>query len=128
MLRRVLRQLGQQLEELLATPGLVVERDQKAVRRPHPAAAPRRKRCGLVQRGAQAVARAQNRFIGNAGLLRAQLELAHLVQQMLAQDGRRRVRRGCADLRNQVQQGVRGRHQRVGPADHVIVGPQPARG
>ncbi|MCY1510647.1 hypothetical protein D9M68_450340 [compost metagenome] len=112
VLLRVLHQPRQQLEELLAAPGLVVEHHEQALRRPD-AAAPRRERRGLVDRGAQAVARADDHFGRDAGLLRARLETPHLVDQVLAQLRGRRVVAGGADLRDQVEQRVGRRHQRV---------------
>ncbi len=112
VLLRVLHQARQQLEELLAAPGLVVEHHEQALRRPD-AAAPGRERRGFVDGGAQAVARADDHLGCNAALLRARLEAPHFIDEVLAQlRGRTVVARG-ADLRNQVEQRIGRRDERV---------------
>ncbi|ABA52807.1 hypothetical protein BURPS1710b_A1206 [Burkholderia pseudomallei 1710b] len=127
MLARLLRQPLKQMEELLAAPRLVVERHEQAMRRPY-AAAPRRQRGGLVERGAQAVARADDRLGGDARLLRALLELADLDDEMLAQPRGIRMMDGRTDLRHEVQQRVRGRDERIRAARRPAARPRLKRG
>ncbi len=81
---RRLRQARQQLEEFLPAPGFIVKRHQQAAARPDAAPAPRSQRGGFIQRGAQAVAGADNRFIRQPGALAVHLKLADLVDQALA--------------------------------------------
>ena len=112
----VLRELGQELEELLAAPRLVVERDEKAVARPHARTAPGRLRSGLVERRAHAVARAQDRLVGDAERAGARLERLHLAHQIVADLRGVGVLDRGAQLRDEVQERIGGRHQRVRPA------------
>ena len=127
MLAWLLRQAFEQVEEFLAAPRLVVERHEQAVRRPH-AAAPRRQRGRLVERRAQAVARADDRFRRHAGLLRPRLELPDLDDQMLAQPRGIRVMDGRADLRHQVEQRIRRGDERVRAARGPAPGARLRRG
>jgi hypothetical protein len=85
VLVRRLHQPGQQLEELLAAPGFVVQGHEQAVVRPDTCRSPGRLGGGFVEHGADAVARADDGFHGHAAGAGTLLELAYVFEQQLLQ-------------------------------------------
>src|ERR1700761_2312468 len=74
MFARLCRQTGEQVEELFAAPRFVMKRDEQTVRGPCAAATTGRECGGFVERGAQAIACADDRFDRHGRVLRARLK------------------------------------------------------
>ncbi|MNS81155.1 hypothetical protein D3C72_1148580 [compost metagenome] len=82
-------QPAQQLEHFLAAVSLLVALDQQAVRRPVAGFAPAGRIGGLVQRGAERVARGKHMLAAQVGALADRLEQPDLLHQHLLQRLRR---------------------------------------
>src|SRR5690606_12181729 len=101
------------LKELFTAPGFIVESYQQTMRRPDAAPSPGSQRRRLVQRRAEAVACAQNGFVGDAALPGAHSELADPPNEPRTALLRRRLGVRRAYLRDKDEQRIRRGNKRV---------------
>src|SRR5262249_50503212 len=88
---RVLGQAREELEELLAAAGLAVEHRQEALLRPRSGGSERRARRGLVDQGAERVARCHDLLVRHSRGPRLRLELPDALGETVAERGRVRM-------------------------------------
>ncbi len=100
-------------------PGFVVQRHEQAVLRPDARTAPRCLGRRLVDRGADAVARADDGFHRHARAARPALEMPDAFEQVVLECRGIGIGRHAADLRNEVQQGIGRGHERIAAAHDI---------
>src|SRR5262245_11170407 len=113
---RVLREPRQELEELLAAPGLAVEERQESPLRPRTRCAEWRAGGSLVDQRAERVAGRDDLLGRDARRSRLRLELPHALSEAVSQCGRVRMLDRRPKLRQYVEQPIGRRDQRVQPA------------